>query len=337
MEQMTTQELNLVILPNGTLHLEWMDTRDAITKSSGLLQKEIFERFADNTDLWLLFLGFSDPQISLPPSLDYWRRFSGAFARKLCQTPDLEALRDRVKISITEEELKTHLAFAPMMTGAEYLREELLEAQWTRLNQAFSLAIQAYEGSVEDFIRTYSPNAHLVGRIFFHLVENKNHEYPFAFMATYTTRLDRQGKSKHLPLKHALEEYKKDNEKLLELLTTVHLAEKGSRLIGELLETGELFHPLAWTSAEAFAFLKEIPLYEESGILCRIPNWWKGKQSGVRLNFSLGDKKPSLAGMDAILSFNAQLFLGDTQISEEEARRLLSESEGLAFIKNRWV
>ena len=337
MEQMMTQELNLVILPNGTLHLEWMDTRDAITKSSGLLQKEIFERFADNTDLWLLFLGFSDPQISLPPSLDYWRRFSGAFAKKLCQTPNLEALRDRVKISITEEELKTHLALAPMMTGAEYLREELLEAQWTRLNQAFSLAIQAYEGSVEDFIRTYSPNAHLVGRIFFHLVENKNHEYPFAFMATYTTRLDRQGKSKHLPLKHALEEYKKDNEKLLELLTTVHLAEKGSRLIGELLETGELFHPLAWTSAEAFAFLKEILLYEESGILCRIPNWWKGKQSGVRLNFSLGDKKPSLAGMDAILSFNAQLFLGDTQISEEEARRLLAESEGLAFIKNRWV
>ena len=41
--------------------------------------------------------------------------------------------------------------------------------------------------------------------------------------------------------------------------------------------------------------------------------------------------------MDAILSFNAQLFLGDTQISEAEARRLLAETDGLAFIKNRWV
>jgi non-specific serine/threonine protein kinase len=41
--------------------------------------------------------------------------------------------------------------------------------------------------------------------------------------------------------------------------------------------------------------------------------------------------------MDAILNFNAQLFLGDTQITEKEARQLLDESEGLAFIKNRWV
>jgi len=337
MEQKTLQELNLVILPNGTLHLEWMDTRDAITKSSRLLQKEIYERFSDKTDLWLLLLGFSDSQIPLPPSLDYWRNFSGSFAKKLYQTPDLEAMRHRVKIPIVKEELETYLTRAPMMTGAEYVRVELLEALWTRLNDTFSLTIQSYEGSVEDFIKAYSPNVHLVGRVFFHLVENRNNECPFAFMATYTTRMNRQGKFKHLPLRHALQEYENDDEKLLELLTTVHLAEKRSPLIGELLETGELFHPLAWTSGEAFTFLKEIPIYEESGILCRIPNWWKGNRSGVRLNFSLGDKKPSLAGMDAILSFNAQLFLGDTQISEEEARRLLAESEGLAFIKNRWV
>lgn len=337
MEPETSRELNLVILPGGTLHLEWMDVPKAVTQSSRLLQKEIHERFSDKTDLWLLFLGFSDSQLPLPPSLDYWRRFSGSFAKKLYQTPDLETVRQRVKIPVTEAELEDHLARAPMMTGAEYLSMELLEALWAELNDAFSLAIQSYKGSVEDFIRTYSPNVHLVGRIFFHLVENKSDEYPFAFMATYTTRLNRQGKSKHLPLKHALEEYKNDDEKLLELLTTVHVAEKRSPLMGELLETGELFHPLAWTSKEAFNFLKEIPIYEESGILCRIPNWWKGNRSGIRLNFSLGDKKPSTVGMDAILNFNARLFLGDLQISEAEARRLLSESEGLAFIKNRWV
>jgi len=337
MEPKTTRELNLAILPCGTLHLEWMDTSDTVAKSSRLLQKEIHDRFSHKTDLWLLFLGFSDSQVPLPPSLDHWRRFSGSFAKKLYQTPDLEALRHRVKIPLAPEELENHLTRAPMTTGAEYLTLELLEALWTGLNDAFSLAIQSYKGSVEDFIRTYSPNVHLVGRIFFHLVENKSDEYPFAFMATYATRLNRQGKSKHLPLKHALEEYENDDEKLLELLQTVHLAEKRSPLMGELLESGELFHPLAWTSKEAFTFLKEIPIYEESGILCRIPDWWKGNRSGIRLNFSLGDKKPGAVGMDAILSFNAQLFLGDMQISEAEAKRLLAESEGLAFIKNRWV
>ena len=342
MEKKTTRELNLVILPNGTLHLEWTDTQDAVSKSSRLLQKEIHERYrkksmGDKTDRWLLFLGFSDPKVPLSPSLDYWRGVSGLFAKKLYQTPDLEVLRHRVKIPVVTEELEDHLARAPMMPGAEYLSGGLLEVQWTRLNEAFSRAIQSYEGSVAAFIRTYSPDVHLVGRVFFHLVENRDNEYPFAFMATYTTRLNRRGKSKHLPLKNALAEYENDDEKLLELLTTVHTAEKRSPLIGELLETGELFHPLAWSAKEAFTFLKEIPIYEDSGILCRIPNWWKGKQSGVRLNFSLGDKKPSLAGMDAILSFNAQLFLGGEPISEAEARRLLAESEGLAFIKNRWV
>ncbi len=332
-----TRELSLVILPGGTFHLEWADVQKTVVQSSRVLQREIHERFSDKTGLWLLFLGFSDSQVPLPASLDYWRRFSGSFATKLCQTPDLETLRHRVKVPVTEEELADHLARAPMMPGVEYLNTELLEALWTGLNDAFSRAIRAHKGSVEDFIRTYSPNAHLVGRIFFHLVENKSDEYPFAFMATYTTRLNQAGKSKHLPLKHALKEYENDDEKLLELLTTVHEAEKRSPLMGELLETGELFHPLAWTSKEAFTFLKEIPIYEESGILCRIPNWWKGNRSGIRLNFSLGDKKPATVGMDAVLSFNARLFLGDLQISEAEARRLLSESEGLAFIKNRWV
>ena len=41
--------------------------------------------------------------------------------------------------------------------------------------------------------------------------------------------------------------------------------------------------------------------------------------------------------MDALLNFDVQLNLGDTAISEEEAQRLLQASEGLAFIKNKWV
>ena len=259
------RELNLVILPSGKLHLEWMETQDTIPKSSRLLQKEIHERFSDGTDLWLLFLGFSDSQVPLPSALDYWRRFSGLFTRKLVRTPDLEDLRHRVKIPVVKGELEAHLLHAPMMTGAEYLRMELLEALWFRLNKAFSHAIQSHRGSVADFIRTYSPDVHLVGRVFFHLVENRDDEFPFAFMATYTTRLNREGKSKHVPLKHALEEYKNDDEKLLELLATVHTAEKQSPFMGELLETGELFHPLAWTSKEAFTFLKEIPILRRIG------------------------------------------------------------------------
>lgn len=331
------KELDVVVMPNGSLQLEWTDTQDAVSISSRLLQKEIYKRFTADIDSWLLVLGFCDQQVSLSPSLNYWRDFTGVFAQELCRTPDLEALRHKANVLIRQDELRGYLDQAPLMVGSEYLSPTLLEAVWSRLNTAFTLAIKSYSGTVDDFIRAYSPNVHLVGRVFFHLVENKDEDYPFAFMATYSTRLNNKGRSKHLPLKHALEEYGRENEKLLELLATVHTAAKQSPFIADLLETGDLFHPLAWTSSEAFSFLKEIPVYEKSGILCRIPNWWKGNASGVRLNFSVGDKKPSFVGMDAILNFNAGLFLGDMQISEKEARQLLNESEGLAFIKNKWV
>ena len=178
---------------------------------------------------------------------------------------------------------------------------------------------------------------HLVGRVYFHLVENKKGDAPFAFLATYSTGLNAQGTSRHLPLKYALEEFGKDNEKLLDLLSTVHLAARESKLISEMVESGEIFHPLSMTTQEAYTFLKEIPVYENAGILCRIPNWWKGSAQGVRLRITSGDKQPSHVGMDAILDFRAELLLGDMVIPEEEARRLLLKSEGLAWIKNRWV
>jgi len=331
------RELNVVIMPNRSLQLEWADTQDSIDKSSRLLQEEIYKRFSNDADSWLLFLAFCDHRILLSPSLDYWRNFAGMFTKRLSQVPDLEILRHKARSLVEKDELRRHLGCAPLMAGAEYLSFDLLEAIWKGLNNTFTLAIKSYDGTVEGFFRDYSPNVHLVGRIFFHLVENKNDNYPFAFMATYSTRLNKKGKSKHLPLKHALQEYKNDNEKLLELLATVHTAAKRSPIVADLLETGELFHPLAWTSGESFSFLKEIPVYEESGILCRIPNWWKGSASSVSLNFNVGDSKPSFVSMDAILNFNTELFLGNTRISEKEARQLLNESEGLAFIKNKWV
>ena len=105
---MMNQELNVVVMPNGSFQLEWTDTQDAISKSSRLLQEEIYKQFSAYADSWLLFLGFCDHQVSLSPSLDYWRNFTGAFAKRLCQTPDLEILRHKAKVLAEEDELRAH-------------------------------------------------------------------------------------------------------------------------------------------------------------------------------------------------------------------------------------
>ena len=329
--------LQAVLLPDGSLQLERDTKSHKQTKSSTLLQQEIFATYKKDRGNWLLFLGFSDPEVALPASLDFWRRFSALFVHRLRLTPDLEELRHQVEISPPEPELVKLLETLPAMVGGEHIDVKLFLRFWAGLNSSFATTIKQFPGSVAEFIHHYSPNVHLLGRIYFHLVENKDDDAPFAFLATYSTRMGSQGQSKHLPLKYALQEYQDDNKKLLELLTTVYKAAKDSALISELLESNDLFSPLAWTSRDAHTFLQEVPLYEDAGILCRIPDWWKVKSKSVTLKVSLGAQQPTMVGMAALLDFSPRLMLGDEELGVDEVRRLLDEVEGLAFIKNKWV
>ncbi len=325
------------MMQDGTIQLEWLPATGRINKHSELLQNEIYQQYSSDPEGWLLYLGFSNKNIKLSPSVNFWRSFAGLFVRQLRLAPDLEEQRAKIILPLPAESLSHIQSHLPPMPGGEYLNAEMFVALWGTLHEIFCRKIEKHKGSVEAFFKKYNPDVHLTGRIYFHLVENKDAETPFAFLATYSTRLNDEGESRHLPLKYALEEYQDDNEKLLKLLVTVDDAAGHSDLVAELRDSGELFHPLAWSSKEAFTFLQEIPLYEEAGILCRIPNWWKGKAGNISINISIGEKAPSSVGMDALLDFSPQLMIGDAEISESEARRLLHETEGLAFLKNKWV
>jgi hypothetical protein len=331
-------ELAVIVLPDGFLHLEWVEAvTQGLARAGHVVEEDIFSCYTQEPNDWLFFAGFFQKGVPLSPSLAYWCSFSALFSGKLKHTPELEALRHRVTLSLGDEERRRLLESAPPMTGGEYLTGATLDRQWQALHEIFSRKITAYAGSVEGFLKEYSPDIHLAGRIYFHLVENKGHDLPFAFLATYSTRLDETGASRHLPLKYALEEYKDDNEKLLNLLATVDTAARKSELVAHLRDSGELFHPLGWSSQEAYEFLREIPIYEDAGILCRIPDWWKKKSAAVTMRMSIGERSPSAVGMDALLDFSPHLMIGDTEITPQEARRLLEESEGLIFLKNKWV
>ena len=331
------QELHAVIMPQGTLQLEWAATPERVNKGQHILQQEAFNKFEAAPSEALLYLGFCDNTVPLSESLSFWRKFCGLFAEKLRLTPDIEVSRHKIELPLDKARLYGILENAPLMDGTEYLGIELLENIWQGLQSEFHKQIKAYKGTVADFIRTLSPQVHLVGRVYFHLVESKKESVPFAFLATYSTAVNKEGQSKHLPLKYAIEEFGENSSKLFELLTTVQLAAKESSLIAGLIDNGELFHPIGFTAKEAYAFLKEIPVYEKVGILCRIPNWWKAASSAIRLRVSVGGKKPSYVGMDALVDFNPQLLLDGVPITLEEARKLLQSSEGLAFIKNKWI
>ncbi len=330
-------ELIAVVMPDGVLQLEWAVAQDNLNEPDRRFQQELFERWHRDAAQGLLWLGFADSSIALSPSIHFWREFAARFIEGLRCTEDLEGVRHKVAVPCEDDALAQLCSRAPAMTGSEYLQLPLLLRLWKDLNNAFCSSIKDFEGSVADFFQSLSPHVHPVGRVFFHLVENKGADYPFAFLATYSSRLGRRGETKHLPLKQALTEFADDSPKLLELLATVHRAAAQSPWLKKMLDGGELFHPLAWSPADAWRFLNETPIYQAAGILCRIPDWWKQGGGKVRLTLNLGGRSPSQVGLDALLSLEPALMVGDTPISVEEAHRLLEESSGLALIKNRWV
>ncbi|MBQ7621579.1 MAG: DEAD/DEAH box helicase, partial [Candidatus Methanomethylophilaceae archaeon] len=138
-----------------------------------------------------------------------------------------------------------------------------------------------------------------------------------------------------MPLKYALEEYRGDSRKILGLLSDLNKVSDRSVFISGFMDTGELFHPLGLTADEAYTFLTEVPLYEECGILCRIPNWWKHRQStALELDIRRGR---SFLGAKALLRCDPGITVDGVRMSEEEILELLRMSEGLAFLKGKWV
>ena len=68
--------------------------------------------------------------------------------------------------------------------------------------------LSAFDGTVEEYLQSRHPAWHVVGRVHFHLAENRaDPEAPFAFLATYSTRLSGRGKPRHRPLGEAIREY----------------------------------------------------------------------------------------------------------------------------------
>lgn len=331
------KELMVIIQPKGSFDLDWQATDDKIDGNCLQFQEELYQRFLGNAGEALLFLGFSDRSLSTSDSLRYLRGVASSFVKQLADRPDLELLREKIAVDLEEDDRNKFLDSVPYLHGAEHLNQDWMELVWAKLNLAFSEIIHSYQGSVEQYLTSMNPNVHLVGRVFFHLVESKKEDYPFAYMATYAAEVSQEGKSKHLPLKNALVEYGKNSSKLLELLSTVNRASEKSEFIAELVESGEIFHPIGLSVDEAYIFLKEIPLYEEAGILCRIPKWWKQKANSLKLSVSVGNKTPSRLNLDALVDFNAELMLAGEAIQANELRKLLSEAEGLAFIKGKWV
>ena len=275
---------------------------------------------------------------ALSPSLTYWRNFTSKYLSVRCLLTPVSADQIGQIEPLGADDSMSLLLAAPPMHGAEYLTAEALQAIWAQLDNWICAQIQSF-GSLGALLTEKAPQWHQLGRVCFHLAENKNDpDYPFAFMATYAPELSAQGKIRYQPLRQALQEYAgaKNNQALIRLLSPVQIASVSSPVIKDLVDSGDIYHPLAWSPAEALEFLREIPLYEQSGVLVRIPDWWK-KRARPRVGISIGERRQNNFGGDALLDFRLDIALGDVSIDEAELKRLMAAGDGLVLIKGQWV
>ena len=285
----------------------------------------------------LFHLGFMKPEGWFSPSLEYLYTLSDILITTLSRKVGLELERESVEVDLSEDDMHRLLEDVPFTIGMENVDAGWLRSIWNELLDVFREEIAAYEGKVATYFAEKNSNIHVAGRIFFHLVENKDDQEPFAFMATYSKKPPKSKKTTHTPLKNALEEFKNDDKKLISLISSVIKAAEKSNLISGLLESGELFSPIKLTTSEAYTFLKEVPIYEEAGIMCRVPDWWKKKKNSVKMTVSVGNTQPSRVGLSAIMDFTPVLYIGDTPVSESEIKAFLKMAQGLVKYKGKWV
>lgn len=259
-----------------------------------------------------------------------------SFVEALVNTSGLELSREKTELVPREETIELLLDSVPFVLGAEFVTRTWVKRQYRKLLAVFAKQIKSYSGKVSLYFAEKNQKLHVPERVFFHLVENHEGEFPFAFLATYATKGD-GGRVRHVPLQYALTEYRDERSKLLELLSCLNKAAEVSALIGGFMESGELFHPLGLTADEAYQFLSDVTAIESCGILCRIPNWWKKRYNAFAVTVKMGEEKPSLLGLDALLHMAPSLTLGGVPLTEEEIRDLLTQTEGLSFIKGKWV
>jgi superfamily II DNA or RNA helicase len=330
---------SVLVTPGGSLRLvPDPESQPALSEAAA---KRLERAFEQSSAEGLLLLAAAEMDRELPPPLVFWRDVARRLFQEVCHLGEDGFSQWRAIPAPPDEELSQWVAEAPPMRGLEYLSAELLRTLWTQLRDLVADRACDYPEGPAAYLRTLNPLWHLLGRVTFHLAENKRDpDRPFAFLATYTHRLSDKARPQHLPLAEALKRYAaaKDRDKLETLLEPVKRAGEKSGLVRQLLDDKGLFAPQAWTVRQAYRFLTEIPQMEGAGVVVRVPDWWSPRRPPrPQVRVQIGKQAQGAFGAGSLLDFHVDLALDGELLTSDERRRLLAGTEGLVLLRGKWV
>ena len=298
--------------------------------------------FAQSQGAGLVHLASTEATTALPPGLAFAREFAQRYLTRLCHLGDAEPDAPGVLVALPPtEELEALRLAAPPIRGLEYLDAALLSMAWRDIEATLREAAAAGEESLRTYLHRRNPLWRLVGRVTFHLAENPRDEaFPFAFLVTYAGGVSAQGAARHLPLGRALKEYTgpANRARLANLLKPIREAAERLEWVRELIDSGEIYQPLAWRPAEALRLLTDTAVLEACGLVVRIPDWWRaGRAPRPQVSAQVGSAPAAQLGAKALLDFSVRMTLEGEPLTEAEQRELLASREGLIRLRGRWV
>ena len=334
----------LSISPQGELGISTFSADQNYRHEAGSIPQEIIDAFAESAATGLTELAraeWSATCSTVPSEFGYWRDYSRRYFLALRRQ---QQRSNKLWVSPKEpdeEALEAYRRGVPPMPGSEYLSLPVLRALWQELDELTRKRVKASKNGLSAYLCQLDPGWNPVGRVTFHLAENKKKpDAPFAFMATFTEGETSAGQPSHLPLSAALKQSiaAGESDRLETLLEPVSQAAKSCPWVAEMLQSRQLFAPQAWGIAAAYQFLADVPRLEEAGVVVRVPNWWNASRPPrpvVQVN--VGTDRPTLLSGDGKMKLSVHIALEGETLSEEEMESLLAAREGLVLLRGQWV
>ncbi|MDY0226437.1 MAG: DEAD/DEAH box helicase [Desulfomicrobium apsheronum] len=296
--------------------------------------QDLATRFAADWREGLFCLGARRDSMAHLGAARFWAGVAARYLTTVCHLSENQTIPQLP----SHDELRAWVENAPPMPGGEYLRIDVLETIWSDL-AAWGQEAMEEDGGIEHFLQSRAPGWNAVGRVTLHLAENpRDPGQPFAFMASFTTGLGPDGQVRHLPLRKALELHAGTRNKpaLVKLLTPIQEAATRCDWVRVMVENGDIYRPMAWPTDRAYMLLRSIPSLEDSGLVVRVPDWWK-KRPRPKVGVVIGESSRPLLGVQSMLDFRVNVTLDGAPLSPEDLKALLAGEDGLVLFKGTWV
>jgi non-specific serine/threonine protein kinase len=333
----------IAVSPQGILGLIATPNEPGSPIESNDIPPEVIDSFDESAISGLVSLVSSNWLNAVPawpPEFSFWRDYTRQYFAALCRHYASNSKRWSAVGPPDTSLIEDYLQLAPPMPGREYLNPTRLQELWIEIDTHTHAASRTHEAGLAGYLRSLDADWNLIGRVTFHLAENKkNPDAPFAFMATFTQGQAKDGTPQHLALAEALRESiaAQDTAKLDQLLEPVSRAARSVKLVDRLLESRKLFSPQAWDIGQAYEFLTAIPKMEQAGLVIRVPNWWNAaRPPRPQVSVSIGSKEPSRFGLDG-LDLSVGVAIDGEPLSESELKKLLEARQGLVLLRGKWV